>query len=193
MRAAWLLGLAIVGVAAPIQAQNWCRGQCDGGQAHSQYHAWKYRVHRDYHRTADWPEPFVHIDRAAVRAPWGVMAHNGWRAQNTLTEELFDDEMRLTEAGRRKVIWIATQAPEERRAVYILATIDQAATEARTESVRGLAAELTANGVQPPALMLTTRRPLRWSGDYYDRVEKAGRDAIAPPVLPEMVLTTDDG
>jgi hypothetical protein len=161
--------------------------------ARGQWDEFKHRVHRDYHRTADWPEPFIHQDRSAVRAPWHVMAHNGWRAQNTLTEELFDQDLKLTEAGRRKVIWIATQVPEQRRTVYILATSDQAETEARTNAVRNLVAELAANGVAPPTMMMTTRRPLRWSGDYYDRVEKMGREAIAPPVLPQMVLTTGEG
>lgn len=191
MRAAWLFGLAVVLLAVPANAQ-WTRGRCPQ-RGYGCYHQMRDEFHRDYHRTADWPEPFIHADRAAVRAPWSVMAHNGWRAENTLTEELFDAEHNLTEAGRRRVVWIATQVPEQRRTVYILVTEDQAATQARTESVRGATAQLAANGITPPTMMMTTRRPLRWSGDYYDRVEKAGREAISPPVLPEMVLTTDDG
>ena len=176
----WLLVTAtILGIAAPAQADGW-----------KEFWA---RYHRNYERTRLWPEPFVHADRMAVRAPWVVMEHNGWRAQNTFTEELFDDEGQLTEAGRRKLIWIATQVPEDRRIVYVLATADQQATQARARSMREVVAQLTEAGIQAPELMMTSRRPLRWSGDYYEQVEQKGRQAIQPPVLPEMVLTTSGG
>ena len=172
-----LLAATVLGLATPVEAGGWkdfCR---------------KFR--RDYERTRAWPEPFIHKDREAARAPWEVMTHNGWRAQNTLSEELFTEEGDLTEAGRRKVMWIATQAPEERRTVYVLATEDLPATQTRTAAVRSLVAQLAQAGIAEPQLMMTSRRPLRWSGDYYEQVEQKGRDAIGPPVLPEMVLTTD--
>lgn len=172
---AWiLLGSVVCGMAGPAEAGDF----------------WK-RMKRDYERTKAWPEPFVHRDREAVRAPWEVMKHNGWRAQNTLTEDLFTEDAQLTEAGRHKVIWIATQAPEERRTVYVLATHDLSATEARTSAVKNLVTELQANGVPAPELMMTSRRPLRWHGDYFDRIEKMNRESITPPVLPKMKLTTE--
>jgi hypothetical protein len=152
-----------------------------------------HRYVKDYLRTRAWPQPFVKQDRAAVRAPWVVMAHNGWRAQNTLTGHLFDLTGNLTEAGRRKIHWIATQVPVERRTVYVLTSSSQEQTQTRTRAVQDYIALLARNGIASPELMLTDREPLRWSGDYYDRVEKAGREAIAAPVLPEMQLTTDGG
>lgn len=173
----WLLLTAtIFGMAAPAEADGW-----------SEFWA---RYCRNYQRTRHWPEPFNYADRQAVRAPWAIMEHNGWRAQNTFTEELFNTDAELTEAGRRKLAWIATQAPEERRVVYVLATADRAASQARAHSMRNAVGRLVEAGIQPPELMMTSRRPLRWSGDYYEQVEQKGRQAIQPPVLPEMVLTT---
>ena len=176
----WLLLVAtIFGMAAPANADGW--------------HEFWAKYERNYERTRLWPEPFIHADRKAVRAPWAIMEHNGWRAQNTFTEELFDNDAKLTEAGRRKLVWVATQAPVERRVVYVLATADRTATTARARSMQDAVNQLVEAGVQAPELMMTTRRPLRWSGDYYEQVDQKGRQAIQPPVLPEMVLTTSGG
>ncbi|MCA9175383.1 MAG: hypothetical protein KDB14_12955 [Planctomycetales bacterium] len=168
----------------------WTPTVADAGEGWKEF-CRKFQLYKK--RTQAWPEPFIHRDREAVRSPWDVMEHNGWRSQNTLTEHLFTDDGELTEAGRRKIVWIATQAPEERRTVYILATEDRNATLSRTESVKQLVADLSQQGIAPPQMMMTSRRPLSWQGDYFDRVEKASRDNVAPPVLPEMVLTTEGG
>ena len=150
------------------------------------------RFWQDYYRNKCWPQPFVKQDRAAARAPWEVMSANGWRAQNTMTAPLFTDDNELTEAGRRKIFWIATQAPIIRRNVFVMIDQDRKVTQARAAAVQRYVVVLAENGIASPSVQLTDREPLRWSGDFYNRVEAMRRETIPPPQLPEMVLTTDN-
>lgn len=148
------------------------------------------RYWRDYERSRTWPYPFVCQDRAAAKAPWEIMTTNGWRAQNTLTAPLFDPEQQLTDAGKRKVFWIATQAPEMRRSVFIMADSSQDVTGQRLASVQAYVAQLNANGIVAPEVAVTDRQPMSWSGDYYEQLESKRRAAIQAPTLPDMVSTT---
>lgn len=146
---------------------------------------------KDYERNKCWPQPFVQPDRMAARAPWEIMAANGWRAQNTMTAPLFTEENELTEAGRRKIFWIATQAPVPRRNVFVMIDENRQVTDARAAAVQRYVVVLAQNGISAPGIQLTDREPIRWSGDFYNRVEAMRRESIPPPVLPDMVLTTD--
>ena len=79
-----------------------------------------YCMARDTKRRNCWPKPFVCPDRQAVRAPFVVMVNNGWRFQNMLGDHHFaSDTGELNEAGRIKVRWILTQAPQQHRSVYV--------------------------------------------------------------------------
>jgi uncharacterized membrane protein YgcG len=48
-----------------------------------------------------------------------VMAANGWRRQNMLTDLHFTDNNQLTEAGELMVRWILYEAPQARRVIYV--------------------------------------------------------------------------
>ena len=75
-----------------------------------------HSVARDTKRRNCWPEPFTRPDRYAVRAPFALMVSNGWRRQNLLGEHHFVDQGgKLTEAGRLKIRWILTEAPQHHR------------------------------------------------------------------------------
>jgi hypothetical protein len=87
-------------------------------------------------RVAVWPEPFVRADRELVRDPFRTMADNGWRLQNTLSDDLFDRETQeLTYAGRLKLRALLTQFPPHRRQVYVLEAATPADTGKRVASV----------------------------------------------------------
>ena len=72
-----------------------------------------------YRRTC-WPQPFNHAARAAAYAPFDLMVADGWRRQNMLGNHHFsEDSTQLTRSGELKVEWILTQAPAERRTVFV--------------------------------------------------------------------------
>jgi len=54
-----------------------------------------------------WPEPYLSADRAVATAPFAIQVANGWRKQNMLGEDHFQQgNGQLTEAGRLLVRWI---------------------------------------------------------------------------------------
>src|SRR5690606_38490270 len=85
---------------------------------------WREFYHQskiDYRRSKEWPYPFVCADRMATRTPLAMQVDNGWRRQNTLGTEMFSIETgELTQAETHKVRWIVTQAPVQRRTVWVL-------------------------------------------------------------------------
>ncbi|HRX80142.1 MAG: hypothetical protein H6821_01570 [Planctomycetaceae bacterium] len=150
-------------------------------------------VHLDWHRMNCWPEPFVHADRDLVRQPLLAMTDNGWRMQNTLSDHLFDVEKNtLTQAGALKVRWIVTQAPPHRRTVFVLRGASPDATLARVEAVQESITQLVPQGARPEVL-LTDVIPVGGSGDYFDAVDRALKDSIPPPRLPEASGPTGSG
>lgn len=83
-----------------------------------------------------WPEPFQGMDREQVHAPFRTMADNGWKLQNTLSDQLFDQETQeLTYAGRLKLRYLMTQYPPHRRQVYVLEAARPEDTDKRVASV----------------------------------------------------------
>ena len=142
------------------------------------------RFQKDYRRTNCWPTPFVQPDREATRAPWAIMTHNGWRAHNTLGQQSFTEQNELTSAGRTKIKWIITQAPVERRSVYVLRGDTPDATRDRLQAVRDIVSEVTGAQTAEAMVVVTNRVPRAGAGDYMDRVDSKARDAIPAPVLP---------
>lgn len=83
-----------------------------------------------------WPSHFVPAARRGVCDAFAVMANNGWRRQNLLGDYHFEPETnKLTKAGEMKVNWILTQAPAQRRMVYVQRGAEQEQTSARIASV----------------------------------------------------------
>ena len=142
------------------------------------------RVHTDYHRNVCWPYPFVYQDRDAVRTPFAIMADNGWRVENTLPDELFDPEnQNLSRAGERKVRWVATQAPINRRVVFVPRGTHDEITNARVQAVQNYLATLSLRG-PTPHVVATDILPASTSGDYFYQVDKKAEASLPNPRLP---------
>jgi hypothetical protein len=143
------------------------------------------RVKLDWHRNNAWPDTFTPADRAAVEAPFAVMIHNGWREQNTLGDYYFDvGQSELNEAGRLRVKWIMTEAPEQYRSMFVERAESPELTTARMASVRMAASAFLPPGGQ--AEVYETLIPARgWPAeDIYSTYVKF-RDSRPAPVLPE--------
>ncbi len=150
----------------------------------AEWQAFWTRFSTDYHRNNCWPAPFVQPDREAVRAPWAVMEHNGWRAYNTLAKQSFNEHNQLTSAGRTKVRWIVTQAPVDRRSVYVLRGETPDATRDRLQSVRDAMTDVTGANMAEAMVVVTDRVPRTGGGDYMDMIDRKLRESIPVPVLP---------
>ncbi len=145
-----------------------------------------HRVHTDWHRNNAWPEPFTSVDRAAVQQPLAIMVENGWRLQNTISNQLFDSETQeLTRAGEMKVRWILTQMPPHRRSLFVLRGETAEITKIRVQSVEKAAAT-TLGDVNSAMIAVTDTIPQDGSGDYYERVNQGYQNSVPPPRLPSM-------
>lgn len=147
---------------------------------------WNEFWHRskvDWHRNNAWPEPFQTADRAAAREPFAIMVNNGWRMQNTIGTFLFDDTHQLNRAGEMKLKWIVTQAPQHRRAVFVLQADSPQETAARVESVQRAISRIVPDGALPP-VMLTDTEPDGGSGQYFDAINRALESSMPAPRLP---------
>jgi hypothetical protein len=139
----------------------------------------------DFHRNNKWPDTFTPADREAVNAPFAVMVYNGWRAQNTIGPYHFEEgSANLTEAGRLKVQWILTQAPEQYRTIFVEKADGRQAASARVHSVRAIAARMALPGETPH--VVETAIPARgWSAQSIDSQYRKFYDSQPAPVLPE--------
>lgn len=168
-----IAGLLLTAAAGTVQAGWWQR------LVHS--------VRTDFHRNNEWPYTFVYADREAAFAPFEVMTYNGWRVQNTLGDHHFDAATgALTEAGRIKVQWIVTQAPEEYRTIYVQRAESSAVTVDRLEAVREVALAAAPEGMTPE-IAETSIAPRGTPADYIDNVGRKYSDSMPAPRLPKSV------
>jgi hypothetical protein len=100
-----------------------------------------------YIDNAIWPRQYIAPARRGICQATAVMVHNGWRRQNLLGKFYFNETgEKLSEAGRLKVEWIMTQAPPQRRVVYVERSMEAEMTARRTEAVQQFASNITAGG-----------------------------------------------
>jgi len=72
------------------------------------------------------------------------MVNNGWRRQNLLGNYHFDNESNeLTNAGKLKVNWIYSQAPVQRRNVFVQRGSQEVQTAARVAAVHEYAGSMS--------------------------------------------------
>lgn len=155
-----------------------CGTGCGGG-----FHQFWHRCGVDFHRNNSWPEPFLSADKIAVRTPYCIQTDNGWKLQNTVGTFLFDNEsQRVNQAGDLLVKWIVTQAPVNRRAVFVLRGDSPEATAARVESVQNSIAKYTGGAGCP--VILTDTEPAGWSAAYIDSITQQFNATIPAPRLP---------
>jgi hypothetical protein len=141
-------------------------------------------VRSGYRANVVWPWPYVCPDRLAVREPFAMMVDNGWRRQNLLGSHHFDPQKgTLTTAGELKVHWIMTQAPPERRSIFIERSLDSAVTAQRIDAAREYAARVVVDGATPTVSdthLVSEGRPAAAVDAIYVRFH----ESMQPPVLP---------
>src|SRR3954466_5475644 len=77
-------------------------------------------IKHGYRENKMWPWPYTCPDRISVRDPFNMMIDAGWRRQNLLGPHHFNpDTNQLTTAGELRVQWIMTQAPPDRRNMFV--------------------------------------------------------------------------
>lgn len=150
-------------------------------------------IHVDYARNNAWPQPFVEADAQAVQAPFAVMKHNGWRAHNTIGNELFrEGDCSLSLAGSRRVEWIAKQAPHDRRTIYVLRGASDEETIRRLESVHQSLASLP-TGKPLPQVVVTDIEPASASGGWATSVNRQWMQNLPAPKLPSKTASGTAG
>jgi hypothetical protein len=107
-------------------------------------------VKSNFYANQQWPWPYQCPDRIAVREPFCIMVNNGWRRQNLLGQHYFKPGTNeLTTAGELRVQWIMTQAPPNRRSIYLERTLDQDVNAQRLAVVREFASKVSIDGQLP--------------------------------------------
>ncbi len=168
-------------------------GGGSGSVAHADWDSFWHGVHVDYQRVKAWPQPFTDIDARQARAPFEVMKQNGWRAHNTIGHELFrEDTAALTTAGNRRVLWIATQAPLNRRTIYVLQGRTPAETEARLASVQQTLAGLQQRGAEAQVLV-TDIEPATAPGAWATSINRQWMSELPAPKLPSTTASGTAG
>lgn len=171
----WLLtAVMICGLYVPeAQAENWFSSFCKS-------------FPRDWKRNNAWPEPFYWKDEDASKAPFAIMIANGWRKQNTLGPEHFDRKTgQLNDAGRLRVEWIATRAPEQHRVIFVQMSGSPEVTQQRMDVVRMVSTEVAP--LRPTEVLETEHSPSSWPADYIDSIYRKSYETIPQPRLPAPV------
>ena len=139
----------------------------------------------DYYRNKWWPEPYINSSRTAVRARFKVMACKGWEEQNLIGPHLFKPESgELTDQGLAKIRWIATQAPENFRIVYVERTEQSDIMAERIEAARAAAQRFALPGevVQVAPSNLQSHG---WPAEYVVTISDKFQATIPDPRLPK--------
>jgi hypothetical protein len=175
-----LVPLAALVAATTAQAQH-C-GSCTPGAASSpRLEAAK----ASYHESSMWPRQYVMPARRGICQSYDVMIANGWRRHNLLTKYHFNPEnTELSEAGKLKVEWTLTQAPAQRRTLYVERGVDEAQTAERIEAVQSLAGNMNPSP-GPADVQETHIRDEGHPAGAVDAMFTGFRAGQAPPVLPQ--------
>jgi hypothetical protein len=141
-------------------------------------------VCRDFRRSNAWPDPFVTVDRASVRQPFDAEVANGWRLQNTLGEQYFeDDSPNLTEAGRLKIGRIINETPVAYRAIFVLRGEDPQLNADRVAMVQQSTARILGERPAVP-IFETYEKPRGAPANYIDAVNEKYQATIPDPRVP---------
>ncbi len=136
-----LLVLALAAPASRAQECNTCQSSSYQSQT---YGTTRGTFHATYRANVQWPKQFIPPARRTVYQTYATMANNGWRRQNLLGDYHFDPATNeLTDAGKLKVRWILSQAPINRRNIFVQRSSDQSQTALRVSSVHRLAAKMS--------------------------------------------------
>lgn len=176
------LAAAILAGAAPAQQcpRCCCQSGCQSGYEPDYLEKSGYAL-RDNVR---WPRQYTWPARRGICQSFAIMANNGWQRQNLLGRYHFDAETgELSAAGRVKVQWILTQAPPQRRTIFVEQFGEQELMATRVQSVQTLAANL-AGGMGPVDVRETLMHDDGHPAGSVDAVFTGFSTNQAPPILP---------
>ena len=132
-----------------------------------------------------WPNQYIQPSRRGICQAFETMTVNGWRQHNLLGQYHYDATTNeLTEAGRLKVQWVATQAPPHRRSLYVARGADQQQTAARVAAAQQLAVTSTFVGPAPEVYDTHVRDEGRPAGAI-DAMFTGFRAGQMAPTLPQ--------
>jgi len=95
-------------------------------------------------------------------------------------------------AGHRRVRWIATQAPANRREVHVLRGSSPAETEARVAAVHDTLTNINFQGPRPHVLV-TNISPHTSSGAIATKINRSMLENLPTPKLPEQSASGQQG
>lgn len=154
-----------------------CNDGCSDDRVHSQ--SFWY----DYYRNKSWPMPFRAADSRAVLSYFDVQRSNGWKLHNTLGAAMFNDATcELNDAGMAHVRWIVTQAPQDRRVVFVLEGDNQETSAKRVEATQIAISRYVPTGALP-TIYLTDKDAPGSSGEYQTQINRAINASIPAPRL----------
>lgn len=176
-----VIALAVVATTATSASADW------------EWNSWWHGLHVGFHRNNAWPDPFNEVDAGQVIAPFEIMKANGWRLHNTIGHELFrDGDGALLASGHRRVHWIATQAPETRRAIFVLRGENETETAARVASVQSTLDSIAMNGPAPQVFVSDVEPPAA-SGAWATKINREWLDHLTAPRLPSQSSSGEQG
>ncbi len=176
-----ILALLIVAISATSVSADWSSYK---QSVESDWNHFWHNVHVGYARNNAWPDPFNEIDAEQVIRPFEIMKANGWRMHNTIGHDFFrNGDGALLAAGHRRVHWIATQAPQARRAVHVLRGSSPAETEARVAAIHSSLADINFQGPRPQVLV-TDILPSTSSGAIATKLHRERIENLPAPRLP---------
>jgi hypothetical protein len=182
---------AALGV-APANAEP-----CDCGRACSSQAAsgpdWFDRNRAAFYDNLMWPKQYVHPARRGICQSFAIMANNGWRRNNLLGKYDFDPkDEQLTDAGKAKIDWIMTQAPQQRRSIFVERAADAIRTAERIQAVQELASNAPSSA-GPVNVQETNLREIPHPAGAVDAVFTGFSTNQLPPVLPKAETGASSG
>jgi hypothetical protein len=133
------VAILLVSFVGQVSAQS-C--QCNSFNCNTGYcnHGPLYSCDAAYHENNMWPNQYVPTARCSVNSAYTAMINNGWRRQNLLGAYHFEaGTNELTTAGKLKSKWILTQAPQDRRMIFVERGTDQSETASRIAAIHSWA------------------------------------------------------
>ncbi len=150
-----LLALIVAAQAGYVSAQpyscnpgSYNTGSCNAGQCNTGHghRGFGFCCEAGYHANNMWPNQYIPTARCAVNSAYTAMVNNGWRRQNLLGDYHFEEgSNELTTAGKLKSKWILTQAPQDRRNIYVQRGETESETASRIAAVHGWASNQSPN------------------------------------------------
>ena len=184
------VALLIVATTATSASADWDSFWHDRS---SDWNTFWHTEHVGYARNNAWPDPVNEVDAQQVIQPFEIMKANGWRMHNTIGHELFrNGDGALLAAGHKRVFWIATQAPQARRAVYVLRGSNPAETDARVNAVETTLASMNIQGARPQVLV-TDVNPALSSGAIATKINREMLENLPAPRLPAQTSSGQQG